>query len=72
MNRHQRRKATCSWPGCGEKTDQPFTNGWCVYGYADLQDEVPGLPDDGWLCPSHGRAFEVVVTGEQPPTQSNH
>jgi len=41
----------CSWPGCAEKSNQPFTERWCAYGgdQDDYEDLVPGLPNEG--CP---------------------
>jgi hypothetical protein len=59
----------CSWPGCSRQSDQPYTDGWCSYG-GDWQNEVPGLPHEGWLCPTHNRALDALE--EQSPSESEH
>src|SRR5262245_4043092 len=53
-----KRLCRCSWPGCAEETGKPYTSRWGSY-YAPpyLQKHVlPGLPEEGWLCPTHARA----------------
>jgi hypothetical protein len=45
---------TCARPGCNEKTERLFTNGWCRF----ENDQLPDLPTAGFLCASHALAFE--------------
>jgi hypothetical protein len=68
-------KWRCDWPGCEERTEQWFTDGWTVGGGTAPDDGVPerselvsGLPAEWLLCPRHARALEVLE--EQPPTNS--
>jgi hypothetical protein len=55
---------TCSWPGCAATSDQPFIEGWGVYGDA----VIPDMPETGYLCPRHGLAYEALAVNEPPPT----
>jgi hypothetical protein len=52
----------CSWPGCTVTSAQPFADGWG--NYMKAADLFPGLPEDGWLCPFHGKKFEELALQE--------
>jgi hypothetical protein len=47
---------SCSWKGCTATAEMPFTEGW---GFADAMP--PNMPEEGYLCPKHGRAYEYLA-----------
>jgi hypothetical protein len=61
-------KRQCDWPNCTATTHQWLDDGWCSYADAVL----PDMPEDGYLCPRHERAYEALVLNEQPPTPAEH
>jgi hypothetical protein len=62
----QKMEHVCDWPGCTERTERWFTDGWTVG--SDCAELLPGLPDDCLLCQRHALALDALEVGEQPPT----
>jgi hypothetical protein len=60
---------TCSWPGCGCKTDEEehwMDAGWMMYFEWDDDDlrEVIGFPKSGLMCPHHKDAIVAYENGD--------
>jgi hypothetical protein len=60
-------KRKCDWPRCTATSDQS-TDGWAFY----IDAVVPGMPEQGHLCPHHGLAYDARAVNEQPPTPAKH
>jgi hypothetical protein len=58
----------CAWPNCASATRQWLADRWCSYGGA----VPPDMPEEGFLCPHHGIAYDALAVNEQPLTPAKN